>query len=125
MNNNIVIFPNKKPGFQFKNRINVSSRLPRTNTVMAVSRRMWEVLRPVLFILLYWLRMPVVGFFRLISGPALFFCFVGYFMFPDGHPHKWGVLSFLAGLSLAAFVLSFLFDSLLVSLSPDNFFIER
>lgn len=118
---NVYRFPNKKPIFQ-NARINIASRLPNA-AAKAASRRLWGFIRPVLFILLCWLRWPIVGVFRLISGPALLFCFVGYFLLPAAH--KWEILSFSAGLSLASFVLGFLFDSLLVKLSPDNFYFER
>jgi hypothetical protein len=116
---NVYQFPGKKSVVQA---IRVKS-LAEPRVKMIVSGWLWSATRSMLFILLYWLRIPVVGFFRLISGPLLLFCFVGYFLLPPAH--KWEILAFSAGLSLSSFVLAFLFDCLLAKLSPDNFLIER
>ena len=84
----------------------------------AVSLRVLRVLvgaaRWTLFLVLYWLRLPVMLISQLISVPALFAWLFSMYAFPEHHTMvvTFGVMSF------SAFAMMFLYDSLLMWLSP-------
>lgn len=73
-------------------------------------------MRTVLFLVLYWLRLPVVIVARLISVPMLFAFLFSLWAFPERH-----VMVITLGVtSFAAFALMWLYDSLLMLLSPTD-----
>lgn len=79
-------------------------------------RRVCGVLRTPLFLALYWLRLPVLMVCKLFSGPLLLAFLAGLIFFPD-YRH----IAFTAGaVSFGAFVVQWLYDSLLLRLSPDE-----
>ena len=78
---------------------------------------LFGMVRLVLFLVLYWLRFPVMMVCNLVSVPALLaFLFGLWFSHhaPQYRAMVWGI----GGLSFAAFLMRFAYDSLLMWLSP-------
>jgi hypothetical protein len=99
----IVKFP-EQPGAS-------SSDTPDTGRAFA----WWaSMLRPPLFLVLYWLRLPVMLVCNLVSVPALLAFLVGLWAFPEHRPMVWGV----GAISFAAFALRWAYDALLMRLAP-------
>ncbi len=72
------------------------------------------VIRYPLFVILYWLRFPVMLVCNLISIPLLFAWLFAWYAFPDKTPMIWGF-----GLaSLGAFMITLWYDLILGFLSP-------
>lgn len=119
---NIVRFPKRPETPQTAeldaDSIKAAVRLPRPS-LPALLAWLWRLLRLPLFLVLYWLRLPIVGLCNLVSVPA-FLCFLaGFFLIPSGAPIR-GLVWFLGGVSLGAFVLAWLYDSLLLALAPEG-----
>jgi hypothetical protein len=83
-----------------------------------LGRTTWSVARLPLHLLLYWLRWPVLIACKLVSLPMLFAFLFSLYAFPERRTMVWtfGVLSF------AFFVAFWLYDSLLLWLSPQRTF---
>ena len=75
-----------------------------------------RTLRFVLFLVLYWLRLPVMLVSKVISVPMLFAFFFSMYAFPE---HRVMTVTF-GVMSFAAFVGLFLYDSLLMWLAPSE-----
>lgn len=93
-----------------------SSSAPAGTTPSKVGTLLWSIVRVPLFLVLYWLRLPVMLVCRLISAPALLAFLFSLYAFPDKHAMVtgFGVLSF------GAFVGLWLYDTLLMWLSPQD-----
>lgn len=119
---NIVKFPKRPEAPQAAeldgDRIKAAIRLPRP-TLPGFLAWLWRVLRLPLFLVLYWLRLPIVGLCNLVSVPAFLGFLAGFFLIPSGAPIR-GLVWFLGGVSLTAFVLAWLYDSLLMLLAPEG-----
>lgn len=77
---------------------------------------LWAVVRMPLFMVLMWLRAPVLIMFNLLGSLASL-CFVfGLLFFREKHSILWS----LGGMSFAAFALRWAYDSLLLWLSPEE-----
>jgi hypothetical protein len=77
---------------------------------------LWAVVRLPLFLVLYWLRGPVVFLCNLVSVPAFLAFLFGLYFLPEHRAMVWGV----GGMSFAAFAMRWAYDSLLMWLSPDR-----
>jgi hypothetical protein len=77
---------------------------------------LWAVVRLPLFLVLYWLRGPVVFLCNLVAGPALLGFLFGLYFLPQHRAMVWGV----GGMSFAAFAMRWAYDSLLMWLSLDR-----
>lgn len=77
---------------------------------------LWAIVRVSLFVVRYWLRLPVMFVCRLISVPTLLAFLFSLCAFPDKHAMVtgFGVLSF------GAFTALWLYDTLLIWLSPQD-----
>ncbi|ENO90949.1 inner membrane protein [Thauera sp. 28] len=121
---NIIKFP-KRPDDEAAELdaegIRAAIRPPRP-TPAAVLAWLWRLLRLPLFLVLYWLRMPIVGLCRLVSGPALLCFLAGFFFFGSDSPHRHIVWVF-GGVSFTAAALAWFYDSLLLALAPEGVFI--
>lgn len=86
------------------------------DTPSKVGTLLWSIVRVPLFLVLYWLRLPVMLVCRLISVPALLAFLFSLYAFPDRHAMVtgFGVLSF------GAFAALWLYDTLLMWLSPQD-----
>lgn len=77
---------------------------------------LWLAMRLAVFLVLYWLRGPVVLLCNLIFGPFLVAWLFAWYAFPD-RPHMvWG----FAAISFVAFVASWVYDFILMCLSPHD-----
>lgn len=93
-----------------------SGSAPTGTTSSKVGTLLWSIVRVPLFLVLYWLRLPVVLVCRLVSVPALLAFLFSLYAFPDKHAMVtgFGVLSF------GAFVTLWLYDTMLMWLSPQG-----
>jgi hypothetical protein len=117
---NIVKFPKTKqvaPPIRV-NAERIKATMPRGATVTTVLKWMWLIVRVPLFLVLYWLRMPVMLVCNFISVPLLFAWLFAWYAFPEKTVMVWG----FATLSLAAFVVMWLYDIVLMLLSPQEMF---
>jgi hypothetical protein len=115
---NIVKFPKAKqvaPPIQV-NTERIKAPMPPGATVTTVLKWMWLIVRVPLFLVLYWLRMPVILVCNFISVPLLFAWLFAWYAFPEKTAMVWG----FAALSLAAFVVMWLYDIVLMLLSPQE-----
>ena len=76
----------------------------------------WMLVRVPLFLVLYWLRIPVMLICNVISIPALFAFLFSWYAFPD----KTRMIVALAAVSFTAFVILWAYDYVLMLLSPQD-----
>jgi hypothetical protein len=103
------------------NGVKVSKRI-RSGLVDVLSR-LWALLRLPLFLVLCWLRGPVRAICNLVSFPCLLAFLAGFCLIADTSPHR-AVVWIFGGVSFAAFVIGWLYDSLLMRLSPDRLILD-
>ncbi len=77
---------------------------------------LWRMTRALVFLVLYWLRWPAVLVASLISGPTLVAFLFALWAFPEHHT----MVVALGVTSFAAFALQWLYDGLLLWLSPNE-----
>jgi hypothetical protein len=92
-------------------RIEAAPRRGSFERVLAIA---WLMVRLPLFLLLYWLRLPVVLVCELVWIPTLLAFLFACYAFPDKTPMIWT----LGTLSFAAFVVRVAYDFVLMALSP-------
>lgn len=119
---NIVRFPKRPEAPQTAeldaDSIKAAVRLPRPS-LPALLAWLWRLLRLPLFLVLYWLRLPVLMVCNLVSVPAMLAFLAGLWLSshaPQYRPMVWGI----GGVSFAAFLLHWAYDSLLMWLAPDG-----
>jgi len=119
---NIVRFPKRPEGPQpaelDADSIKATIRPPRP-TLPGLLAWLWRLLRLPLFLVLYWLRLPIVGLCNLISVPALLAFLAGLFFLDASSTHR-PIVWFLGGVSFTAVSLGWLYDSLLLALAPEG-----
>ncbi|KWF77599.1 hypothetical protein WL93_26675 [Burkholderia diffusa] len=94
----------------------VKAAMPRRDTIKGVLAFVWMLVRLPLFLVMYWLRMPVVLLCSVIYFPLLLaFGFVWY-AFPEKTHMLWG----FGVTSFAAFVIMWVYDFVLMALSPQE-----
>ena len=71
-------------------------------------------LRFVVFIVLYWLRLPIVGLCSIVSVVMLFATLCAWYAFPDKSDMLWG----FGITSLTTFFIAWCYDYVLMKLSP-------
>ena len=76
----------------------------------------WMLLRIPVFLVLYWLRLPVMVICNAVSIPALFAFLFSWFAFPD----KPRMIVALAVASFGALVVQWVYDYVLMLLSPQD-----
>lgn len=117
---NIVKFPKAK---QPASSIEVSAEriraiMPRGATVKVVLSWAWLIVRLPLFLVMYWLRLPVMLVCNFISVPLLFAWLFAWYAFPEKTAMVWG----FATMSFTAFAVLWLYDFVLMLLSPQEMF---
>lgn len=119
---NIVRFPKRPEAPQTAeldaDSIKAAVRPPRPS-LPALLAWLWRLLRLPLFLVLYWLRLPIVAVCNLTSGPAFMAFLAGLFLIDAGSPHR-PIVWFLGGVSFVAVSLGWLYDSLLLALAPEG-----
>lgn len=121
---NIVKFPKRPEGPQpaelDADSLKAAIRPPRP-TLPGLLAWLWRLLRLPLFLVLYWLRTPIVALLRLVSGPALL-CFLGgFFLLDVEHRH---IVWVFGAVSFTTAALAWFYDSLLLALAPEGVFIS-
>lgn len=84
----------------------------------------FKVARYVVFFPLMWLRVLVVGLSGLVGGLCLLGAVLGFFLIPDDYANRVSVLWTLLGVSFGSFILSWVYDGLLLWLSPEPIFLD-
>lgn len=94
----------------------VKSSIPKASTVKSIF--VWLVLfvRLPLFLLMYWLRLPVIFLCNLVSVPMLLAWLFALYAFPDKSAMVWG----FGMVSFGAFVISWVYDFVLMAISPQD-----
>lgn len=92
--------------------------LPRVS-LAGVQAKLWAVVRLPLFLVLYWLRGPVLAMCNLVSVPCLLAFLAGFWLIADTSPHR-SIVWFFGSVSFSAFTIVWLYDSLLMRLSPER-----
>jgi len=86
------------------------------STVRGILSFAWMIIRVPVFLVLYWLRLPVMLVCNLISMPALLAFLFSWYAFPE----KTHMVVAFGVVSFAAFALLYLYDVVLMSLSPQE-----
>lgn len=90
---------------------------PSANSVMTIFSALFYIVRMPLFLVMSWLRVPVVMLCNFISFP-LFLCWLfAWYAFPDKPVmyRGFGIISFIA------FVAGIAYDWILLKIAPDDF----
>ena len=80
---------------------------------------LWRLLRLPLFLVLYWLRQPIVGLCNLVFAPVLLAFLAGVVFIDAASAHRPVVWAF-GDLSFAACALARLYDLILMVLAPED-----
>jgi hypothetical protein len=75
---------------------------------------LWLIIRTPAFLVLYWLRFPVMLLCNFVSFPAMVAFLFALYAFPD----KTNMVTALGVVSFGAFAVLYFYDFLLMSLSP-------
>jgi len=113
-NNVVVNFPKPKrplPGLHL-NADKIKAVMPKVSA-LKVFAWMWFIVRWPVFLVLYWLRMPVLMVCNLLSVPTMIAFLFGLYAFPEHRAMVYAV----GGVSFAAFAVHWAYDSLLIWLS--------
>lgn len=92
----------------------VTSAIAPTALAMVALRWLMRTLRLLAFLILCWLRLPVIFLMDLISIPSLFAWLFSLYAFPDKHAMIWG----FGIVSFAAFTARWLYDAILMAIAP-------
>lgn len=117
--NNVVKFPKAKrsvPALQVDGE-RIRATVPKTGSVIKKTFAwIWLIIRLPIFLVMYWLRMPVIFLCNLISIPMLLAWLFAWYAFPEKTNMVWafGTVSFLA------FVISWTYDFILMAISPQD-----
>jgi len=85
-------------------------------TVKAVLGWLLLAVRLPVFLVMYWLRLPVIFVCNLVSAPALLAWLFSLYAFPDKHEMVWG----FGVISFTAFVMAWVYDFVLLAISPQE-----
>lgn len=116
--NNVLKFPKAKqslPALDI-NSDKIKAKLPKGSTVKAVLAWTWLIVRLPVFLLMYWLRLPVIFLCNLVSIPMLLLWLFALYAFPDKHAMVWG----FGTISFLAFVIGWTYDFILMAISPQD-----
>ena len=115
---NVLKFPKaRKPGHALEvSADTIEECPPRGATVKAVLGWLWLAARLPVFLVMYWLRLPVIFVCNLVSVPALLAWLFSLYAFPDKHEMVWG----FAVISFTACVMAWVYDFVLLAISPQE-----
>jgi hypothetical protein len=124
MNNNVVVKGNFPKSRRSLPDLNISTdkikaAMPKASTVKSIFTWLWLAVRFPLFLVLYWLRLPITMVCNLVSAPALLAFLAGFFFISGDSPHR-PIVWIFGGMSFAAFTLGWFYDSLLLVLAPEG-----
>lgn len=113
----ILKFPSRPQKQSFiTNGDDVQPGIKKKEAIKRVLIWLWRIARWPLFLVIYWLRMPILMICNLVSVPAMLAFLFGLYALPEYRAMVWGV----GGISFFAFTLHFVYDYLLLWLSPDG-----
>jgi len=115
---NVVKFPKGKgsaPEFNLDAE-KIKSAMPKVSTIKGVLFWVWFAVRLPVFLVLYWLRFPVMFLCNIISIPMMLAWLFAWYAFPDKTTMVWG----FATVSLLAFVIGWTYDFILMAISPQD-----
>ncbi len=117
---NVVRFPKGKralPDLELDlDATKIKAVMPKAATVKGVIAWLFLLVRLPLFLVMYWLRLPIIFFCNLLSIPMLLAWLFAWYAFPDKTAMVWGfgIVSFLA------FVIAWTYDFILMAISPQE-----
>lgn len=122
---NVVNFPSRgKKVTKNRIRINASSlkkAIPSQNTVVKILAGILLAFRYLLFMVMYWLRGPVMLVCELVCFPMLLAWLFALYAFPDFKHMVWG----FGIMSFSTFILMWVYDFILMWLSPGDMILTR
>jgi hypothetical protein len=94
----------------------IKEAMPKAATVKGVLAWLFLMVRLPLFLVMYWLRLPIIFLCNLVSIPMLLAWLFAWYAFPDKTAMVWGfgIVSFLA------FVIAWTYDFILMAISPQE-----
>lgn len=115
---NVVKFPKGKralPALDL-DATKIKAAMPKAATVKGVLAWLFLMVRLPLFLVMYWLRLPIIFLCNLVSIPMLLAWLFAWYAFPDKTAMVWGfgIVSFLA------FVIAWTYDFILMAISPQE-----
>lgn len=115
---NVVRFPKGKralPALDL-DATKIKAAMPKAATVKGVFAWLFLMVRLPLFLVMYWLRLPITFLCNLVSIPMLLAWLFAWYAFPDKTAMVWGfgIVSFLA------FVIAWTYDFILMAISPQE-----
>lgn len=90
--------------------------MPKAVVIKRVFTWMLIIVRWPVFLILYWLRLPVVFICNIVSIPMLFAWLFAWYAFPDKTVMVWG----FGTISFLAFVIGWTYDFILMAISPQD-----
>lgn len=94
----------------------LKAAMPKAATVKGVFAWLFLLVRVPLFLVMYWLRLPIIFLCNLVSVPMLMAWLFALYAFPDKTAMVWG----FGIVSFAAFVIAWTYDFILMALSPQD-----
>jgi prepilin signal peptidase PulO-like enzyme (type II secretory pathway) len=94
----------------------IKKLMPKASTVKDVFAWLFLLVRLPLFLIMYWLRLPVIFLCNLVSIPMLIAWMFALYAFPDKTAMVWG----FGIASFSAFVVSWAYDFILMAISPQD-----
>jgi hypothetical protein len=115
---NVLKFPKAKPSLPALDldADKIKAAMPRGATVKAAFAWLWLIVRLPVFLVMYWLRLPVIFVCNLVSIPMLLAWLFALYAFPDKHAMVWG----FGTISFVAFLIAWTYDFILMALSPQD-----
>ena len=115
MKNNVVKFPKAKKTIPTLDLTadKIKSAMPEPSTVKGILAWFWLVVRLPVFLVMYWLRLPVIFLCNMISVPMLLAWLFAWYAFPDKPQMVWS----FAVVSFAAFVIAWFYDFVLMAIA--------
>jgi len=115
---NVVRFPKGKralPALDL-DATKIKAAMPKAAPVKGVFAWLFLMVRLPLFLVMYWLRLPIIFLCNLVSIPMLLAWLFAWYAFPDKTAMIWGfgIVSFLA------FVIAWTYDFILMAISPQE-----
>ncbi|SMB33143.1 membrane protein of unknown function (plasmid) [Sterolibacterium denitrificans] len=117
---NIIKFPKPKgqralPALELDAE-KIKKAMPKASTVKGVFAWLFLLVRLPLFLVMYWLRLPIIFLCNLVSIPMLLAWLFALYAFPEKSAMVWG----FGIASFAAFVVSWAYDFILMAISPQD-----
>lgn len=118
MSANVVKFPKAKRSLPplAVDASRIKAAMPKASGVKGVFKWVWLVLRLPVFLVMFWLRLPVVFLCNIVSFPALLLWLFSLYAFPDKSAMVWG----FGIMSFAAFLIGWCYDFVLMAIAPQD-----